>query len=328
MVINYLLIVFSAFLLNFLFLLILKKIAFKYNFFISKGTPHIGGIAVGLSFVLIGLLSLSIDGSRTKETLGILIASVTMLIFGIIDDHRELSVFWKFFVQIISISLLIILGVKTQIVNIGNAANIIITTIWVLGITNAFNHLDIMDGLAGGVAYIASLAFLILSILNGHNSLIVLALAITGSIFSFMLYNFPPAKIYMGNSGSHLLGFVLASIALAISYASTERKIALLSPILILGLPIFDTAFLILMRLMKRKSIFKKSEDHLAMRFFKKGYSKNKTLIVILSLASMYSLFGILIALVPNFLGLVIVIFMGIMSFLVAKNMSRVSING
>jgi UDP-GlcNAc:undecaprenyl-phosphate GlcNAc-1-phosphate transferase len=328
MLINYLLIATSAFLLNFFFIFILKKLTFKYNILISQRVPQIGGIAVGLSFILTCLFVFFVNSILPKEAIGIIVAATLMLIFGIIDDTRELSIMAKLLVQIIAVSLLIFFGVRTQIVYIGNIPNILITLLWILGITNAFNHLDIMDGLAGGSATIISLVFLFLAILSGDIKIIVLALSLTGAICNFLIYNLPPAKVYMGNSGSHLLGFVLASIALIISYAPMERKIALLSPILILGLPIFDTAFLIFMRIRKEKSIFKKSNDHLALRFLKKGYSKYKTLFFMLSFGLLSSLSGILLTQVPNSLGLVIIASVATVSLAIARNMSRVVIDG
>lgn len=107
----------------------------------------------------------------------------------------------------------------------------------------------------------------------------------------------------MGNSGSHFLGFLIAGIALAISYAPLHRKIALLSPVVILGLPIFDTAFLILARLLKRKMPFNKSDDHLALRFIAGGYSKKKTLLAMLVLCFLFCLFGVLLSQVSNIAG-------------------------
>jgi UDP-GlcNAc:undecaprenyl-phosphate GlcNAc-1-phosphate transferase len=113
-----------------------------------------------------------------------------------------------------------------------------------------------------------------------------------------------------------------------ISYAPMERKVALLSPILILGLPIFDTSFLILMRVRKEKSIFKKSNDHLVLRLLKKGSSKKKALLFMLLLALLFALSGILLTRVPNTLGLIIVAMVAAVSLAVTKNMSKVTIDG
>ena len=328
MPINFVLIVLSAFLLSLFFILLLKKASLKYNVLVSQGIPHIGGIAVGLAFILSSLSVFLALNILPKQALGVIIASSLILIFGIIDDLHELSVTAKFLVQLTCAFILILFGVRTQIVYIGNTLNILITLLWVLGITNAFNHLDIIDGLAGSTAVIIGAAFLYLSILGYDMKTVTLALSLTGAILGFLLYNLPPARIYMGNSGSHFLGFVLAALALMISYASMDRKVALLSPLLILGLPIFDTAFLILMRASKEKSIFKKSNDHLALRLLKKGYTKQKALSFMLSLALLFVLSGILLTRIPNLFGLLIVATVAVVSLAVTRDMGKVAIDG
>lgn len=324
MPINYLFIVLSAFSLGLFFIFLFKKLAVRYNLLIYKGIPLIGGMAMGLSFLIVSLSVFFVYRSLPQEALGIIITSLIMLIFGVIDDLRELSIPAKFLVQIIAISLLIFFGIRTRIVYIGNITNIIITFIWVLGITNAFNHLDVIDGLASGTTVIVSLAFFVISFLNGDIKTMILSLALAAAAFSFLIRNLPPARIYMGNSGSHFLGFILAAIALIISYAPLERKIALLSPLLILGLPIFDTAFLILMRIAKKSLPFKKSNDHLALRLLAIGYSKKKALLTMLSLCLFFSLCGILLSKVSNLFGIIIVAFVVLASLALSIKMSKV----
>jgi len=325
MLINCFVIFLSSFVAGMILIFLLNKFALKYKVLIPQGIPLVGGIALGLSFIIACLVGFLSYGSLPQEVKGIIVASFILLVFGVIDDWRELSILAKFSVQIIATSLLVLFGVRTQIVYIGNLANIIITFIWVLGISNAFNHLDVVDGLAAGCAIIVSLAFFVISFLNGDIKNAILALALSGAILSFLIYNLPPAKIYMGNSGSHFLGFVLAAIALAISYAPLGRKVALLSPLLILGFPIFDTIFLILMRLKQGRSVFKKSNDHLALRFLKLGYSKIKTLLFMLMVALFFSFCGIVISQASNLFGSTIIAFVLLVSLGLTRKMSRVS---
>ncbi len=328
MLINYFLLPLSGFSLSAFLIKVLKKFSLRFKILISQGIPLIGGIAIAISFILVSLLSFSLYRGLSKEVVGIIISSSFILIFGAFDDWRELSIWAKFLVQIMACSLLIFSGVRTQIVNIGNISNIIITFIWVLGVTNAFNHLDVMDGVAGGTAIIVSSAFFIISFLNGDSRTAILSLALVGAVLSFFLYNFPPAKIYMGNSGSHFLGFILAAIALVISYAPLERKIALLSPLLILGLPVFDTTFLILTRMIKKNLPFKKSNDHLALRFLALGYSKKGTLFTMLGLCLFFCLSGITVSQVSNLWGIGIVAFTFFVSLVTTIKMSKVVVNG
>ena len=328
MLIHYVAIVLGGFLLGIFFISLLKKFSLSYNLLIPKGIPLIGGLGMGSSFILVALPSFFLYSGLSKQLVGVIVSSTIMLVFGVIDDWQELSVRAKFLIQIITTSLLIVFGIRTQIVYIGNLFNIIITFIWILAITNAFNHLDIMDGLASGTALTVSFSFFVISLLNGDIKTVILTLSLIGAILSFLIYNLPPAKIYLGNTGSHFLGFVLAAIALVVSYAPLERKIALLSPLLILGLPIFDTAFLILMRIKKGKLIFRKSNDHLALRFLSRGYSKKKSLLFMLLLGLFFSLSGVVFSQVANPLGIIMVIFVALVSLIIAFRMSKIAVNG
>jgi UDP-GlcNAc:undecaprenyl-phosphate GlcNAc-1-phosphate transferase len=327
MSINYLFIFLSGFLLNLVFIFLFKRISSKYSLLIYQGIPLIGGIAIALSFVLSCSLGFFLLGRLPEEAIGIIIASLIIFIFGVIDDWRELSIVAKFLFQVMATLLLVIFGVKTQIAHIGNPLNIMITFVWVLGITNAFNHLDIMDGLAAGTAAIVGSALFAICLLNGDINMAILSLAVTTISISFLIYNFPPARIYMGNSGSHFLGFVLAAIALAISYAPLERKIALLSPLLILGFPIFDTTFIILMRINKKRLPFKKTNDHLALRFLALGHSKKKVLSVMLALCLFFALCGVAVSQVPNLSGIIIIAFLVLVTLALAMRLSKVIVD-
>ena len=187
---------------------------------------------MGGAFILTCLLSFIFCNLLSQQVAGILLASAIMLFFGIIDDFKEFSVGVKFFVQIIATSILFLFGVKTQIAFLGNILNAALTFIWVIGITNAFNLLDVADGLAAGIALIASLSFLTVSILNADINSLIISLSLIGPIAAFLIYNKPPAKVYIGNSGSHLLGFVLAALALLISFAPISQGVSKLEPAL------------------------------------------------------------------------------------------------
>jgi len=323
----YFFLILYGFFLGLVFIYMLKRFSLRHNLLMPQGTPLIGGIGMGLSFIFVALFFL-INQGLSKEIAGIIVSSSLMLAFGVFDDWRELSIGSKFLMQIIATSILVLFGVRTQIVYIGNILNIVITFIWVLGITNAFNHLDIMDSLASGVAIIVSAAFLAISILNADMRSATLCLILIGAVLSFFLGNRPPAKIYMGNAGSHWLGFILAAIALIISYAPLDRKAALLSPLLILGLPIFDTTFLVLIRLIKKSVPFKKSNDHLVLRLSALGYSKKKVLLIMFGLCLFFCLCGIASSRVPNYLGVGIVAFAALASLIIGIKMSKTTVNG
>lgn len=328
MLINYLSIFSISFLTGILAVILLKTLALKYGLFVLKGIPLVGGISLALAFIFGSLGGCFLFHLSLKVIMGIVFSSVIMLAFGLFDDHKELSIKTKFLVQIIAASVLILSGVRTKIIYIGDLANIIITLIWIIGITNAFNHLDIMDGLAGGIAIITGSAFFVIALLSADALTVILSLALIAAVFSFFLFNFPPAKIYMGNSGSHFLGFALGTIALLISYAPLERKVALFTPLLILGFPIIDTVMLILLRVGKKRVPFQKSNDHLALRFLAMGYSKKKALLVMLAWGLFFTLCGILVSQVSNILGVAIIILTALASLILFKKMSKVEVNG
>lgn len=324
MLVKYCLVFSCAFLVSLFSINALKKFSIRNQLLILKGVPLVGGIGMGLSFTLVSLTGLILGRCLSKETAGVIVCSTLMLVFGIMDDRRELSIRAKFLLQLIATGLLISLGEGTKIVYIGVLLNILITLIWVIGITNAFNHLDVMDGAASGCALLISGTFFIMSVLRQDMRSAILSLSLAGAVSSFFIYNFPPAKVYMGNSGSHFLGFVLASIALVISYAPMERKIALLSPLLILGLPIFDTTFLILARIIKKNLPFKKSNDHLVLKFLSLVRSKKKALGYLLVLCLFFCLCGLLVSQVPNFFGGLVIACIVLISLKVALKMIKV----
>ncbi|MFH1800998.1 MAG: MraY family glycosyltransferase [Candidatus Omnitrophota bacterium] len=326
MLINSLGVALSSFFLSVLFALLIKELSHRWNFLTSKGTPSIGGVSMGLAFFA-GLLSTgSYVAGFPKEIQGVLIASAVILLVGIVDDHKELSVIQKFAVQLIAASILVGFGVRTNFVYVGDPWNMVVSLLWIIGITNAMNLLDVMDGLAGGTAFVILTGFCAISAMNGDSITLTLSCVLGGTVLGFLVYNVPPAKVYMGNSGSHFLGIVLAAISLTAHYATLERPLALLVPMLLMGFPILDTLFLILMRVRKGKSAFNKSEDHMALRFLKKGYSKRKTLAVMMGWTLFFVMVGLILSKVSNLFAVLTLVFAGLGSFVLIKKMSRVQI--
>ncbi len=307
---------------------VLKKLSIRYRILMVRGMPLTGGAGMALAFSATMFLFLS-GNSRAwmrPELWGVVLASVTVLIAGVIDDIRELSVAQKFLVQTIAAFTLILFGVKTNIGFIGTAPNLLFSFLWIIGITNAVNLLDVMDGLAAMTSIPVLLCFAVLSFLKNDITTLVLSLTLAGAILGFLVYNLPPARIYMGNSGSHFLGLLLAAIALTARYATPENKVGLFAPFLILGFPIFDTVFLVLMRIKKGKSAFSKSNDHLALRYLKQGHSKGKTLLLMLAVSVFFVACGFLLSWVSNRQAVVILMAAFVFSLLLLKKMSPVDI--
>lgn len=321
---GYILVFLAALPLGLILIALLRSLALKANFVSPQGITRLGGLGMWLAFSIVCILGGSIYGVLSKTGWGIILGSGLLVAFGIIDDYKkELSVPIKFLVQIIATILLIFSGIKTQIIYIGPYLNLLVTFLWVLGITNAFNHLDIMDGLAGGIAAISSATFFFIALFNANLSIAVASLALTAVTLSFLRYNLSSIKVYMGNSGSHFLGFALSAIAIAISYAPLERKVALVCPILVLGLPVYDTLFVMFMRARKGRSIFKKSDDHFTLRLKALGYSQKKALAFMCLFGLFFSLSALIISRVSNQIGTIILFVVILVCLVLGKKVSQ-----
>ncbi|MDO8747930.1 MAG: MraY family glycosyltransferase [Candidatus Omnitrophota bacterium] len=341
MLTKYALIVLASFLVSALAVFLLKKYSLKHNLLISKGVPAVGGIALGWAFYLVCGIALIYPRGLSFQAVGILISSLAMLVVGMIDDKKELSVPAKFLTQLFCVLVLILFGVKMQIAGLGSVANLGLTVIWVLGITNAFNHLDVMDGVAASVAVIAAGGLGVICLLTAawaigspttafwpaDLNMLLLLLPLMGAVLGFLIFNLPPARVYLGNAGSHFLGFILASLALALSYAPLERRVALLSPVLVLGFPVFDTVFVVWMRILKRRSAFRKSADHLALRFLKREHSKPKALSYMLLLTLFFTLSGVALSRLANFQGVILIGVVVMAGLLVGVKMAKVDVD-
>lgn len=309
-------------------LVLLKFLALKINFVSLKGSSCLGGLSMWIVFSLAGFLVSSICGRLDNTVRGVILGSALIMAAGIIDDYkRELSIPVKLLVQVAATTLLILFGVKTQIAYIGPYLNLLVTFLWVVGITNAFNHLDIMDGLAGGVAVICSATFFVIALLNFNPGVAIFFLALAATTLGFLKYNLSSAKIYMGNSGSHFLGFVLAAMAIAISYAPLERKLSLFSPIIILGLPIFDTLFLMFARAKKGRSVLRKSNDHFALRLLAGGYSKKRALSFMYLFNLLFCLSGLIISQVSGQIAVFVLVAVIAVCLVLGKRIIKYPVN-
>ena len=321
----------AVFILSFVFSLILtsllKNLAKGEKLINQEGIPFFGGLAIFFSTILTLVIVAGLNLQLAKILLGLLLGSSLILILGLIDDFRQLSPLLNLLCQAIAVIVLIVFGLRTRIIFIGEALNIIVTLLWILGLTNAFNLLDIMDGLCGGLTFIAASTLFLLAFLSGNSTIAVVSLSLAAATLGFLIFNFPPAKIYLGNSGSMFLGFVLASLAIAISYAPIQRKIALFTPILILGLAIYDLFFVILMRMLKGKSPIRKSKDHFALRLLAIGKTKREALVIMYLFGILFSISALLVSRVTNIFGIIIIAFVIIISLLAGRKISKVRVD-
>ncbi|MCB4755705.1 MAG: undecaprenyl/decaprenyl-phosphate alpha-N-acetylglucosaminyl 1-phosphate transferase [Elusimicrobia bacterium] len=275
--------------------------------------PYLGGVAIFLAFAfsLVGVRILTSFPTGTLRSLrGILLGSFLMFALGLVDDiiHHGLHYRTKFMVQIISAAMVIGFGIHIHFIQPSWLA-IALSLLWIVGLTNAFNLIDIMDGLASGVATIAALSFLFISLPTEAIYVNFAAAALAGAALGFMPYNLSKnLKIFMGDSGSLFVGFVAASLSLGTSY-SEKTQIGVLAPLLILAVPIFDTLLVFYLRVRRGTSPFLGSKDHFPLRLEALGWPRRNILILTLCLSALFCLGAFAITRVQLLSSLVIYLF-------------------
>ena len=289
----------------------------------KDSVAYLGGVAVYLAVLL--TLALTFDLSR--EILGILLSGTIIVILGIIDDFKVLPPKIKFIGQAIAAFVLIKSGIYIKLVFLPLWLNLILSFLWLMVITNAFNIIDVMDGLATGIGCLVSIILFIVAIIN-HNGLIaILTIALAGSLLGFLRYNFEPAKIYLGDTGSLFIGLLLGALSMIGSYTQ-NNMVACFSPVIILGIPIFDTVFVIYIRWRRGIPIIYGSPDHFALRLRKWRFSTIQTVILSYAASLILGLLAIAMLLLPSnlaALGIMLVSILGGISlavFLKRINMS------
>ncbi|MCC5909667.1 MAG: undecaprenyl/decaprenyl-phosphate alpha-N-acetylglucosaminyl 1-phosphate transferase [Clostridiaceae bacterium] len=263
--------------------------------------PRLGGLAIYMAF----LLSTIIMVDMNTKLMGILAGATIIVIVGIIDDAKEISAKYKLMGQIIAALIVVNSGMRIEFVtNIldkpeGITAlqmlSIPVTVFWIVGITNTVNLIDGLDGLAAGVSSIAALSLAAVAFLNGQTQVAMVLLILAGSLIGFLPYNFNPAKIFMGDTGSLLVGFVLATISIE-GLIKSATTIAVAIPVLALGIPIFDTTFAIIRRLINKRPIMEADKGHLHHRLLEQGLSQRQTVLVLYFISMILGGSAILVA--------------------------------
>ena len=280
----------------------------------KKPIPLIGGLGIFYGFAI----SVLCFGVIDRQVMGIILGSIIMGIVGVIDDMNCLSAKVKLLFQVIAALVAINFGTEIHYIanpfanwfgpayiNLGIWA-VPVTLLWIVGITNAVNLIDGLDGLAVGVSSIASVALLALTIISKDHNVAIITAALAGAGFGFLPYNFNPAKIFMGDTGSTFLGYVLACVAVQ-GLMKTYAVISFAVPVLILGLPIFDTTFAIIRRIIKHKPIMSPDRGHLHHRLLDMGFSQRQTVAILYTLTSLLCLTGVVMALKDAYRGFILV---------------------
>lgn len=286
----------------------------------KKPMPRLGGIAVICGFIVSTIYLLivmnfegtinifDVENNYYIKLLGFLAGIIVLAITCYIDDSKGIPSWVKLVVQIIAAIIVAISGIKIENINIPFLDNkiffydwisYIITVGWIVGITNAINLIDGLDGLSSGITLISCVSLLIIFVLTPSSPLISILLitALAGAIVGFLPFNFSPAKTFIGDTGSNFLGFSLAVISI-LGVAKTYTALVLIAPIIVLGLPIFDTLYAIVRRIINGKSIkavFKADKGHLHHRLMKRGYSQKQAVLILYGLTAMLGMFAIIL---------------------------------
>jgi UDP-GlcNAc:undecaprenyl-phosphate GlcNAc-1-phosphate transferase len=235
--------------------------------------PYLGGLAIYLSFLLALTATLRFDST---EVLGLLLAGAIVLILGLIDDFGVLTPKIKLAGQVVAVATLMNASIYIKLSFLPPAAAIALSFLWLLAITNAFNIIDVMDGLAAGVAAAAAAVLFLVAIANGRTTYAVCLAALCGALVGFLRFNLSPARIYMGDAGSLFVGLMLGALSMNNSY-TRRNLVASLAPIVILGVPVFDMLFVMYIRHRRGLPVMRGSPDHFALRLRRWRLSTRQT---------------------------------------------------
>lgn len=270
----------------------------------KKPTPRIGGIAIIFGF----LVAICCFGRMTRELMAMLVGAAIIAVMGFVDDCKNLDAKLKFVIQIIA-ALVVMIGGNIRITvftnpNIFSNSQYLVlpwwlsgiaTILWIVFITNAVNFIDGLDGLAAGVSAIMSVSLVFIAIRVGEYSVAVIGLAIMGACFGFLPFNFNPAKIFMGDTGSTFLGFILATLSIQGVFKS-YAVISFAVPLLILGLPLFDAMFAMIRRIYNGKSPMSADRGHLHHRLIDMGFSQKQTVFILYAISGILGITAVLLA--------------------------------
>ena len=284
----------------------------------KKPMPRLGGLAVISGFfvsIIYLFITTSIEGKLNLfgqenyyiKMIGFFAGILVLGITCYIDDVKGIPSLVKLASQIIASIIVVACGIRIENISIpftqgkiviSEVFSYIITICWIVGITNAINLIDGLDGLSSGVTLISCLSLLMVFALNGSPLIaIVLITALAGALVGFLPFNFSPAKTFIGDTGSNFMGFSLAIISI-LGVAKTYTALVLIAPIIILGMPIFDTIFAIFRRIIKGKSIkavFKPDKGHLHHKLMSKGYTQKQAVLIMYGITAILGMFAVIL---------------------------------
>lgn len=275
----------------------------------QRPTPRLGGIAVYLSFLL-SLLLVPTFGNMVTDTfheslpqlIGLMLPATTIFLLGIYDDIRGLSAISKMAGQAMAAGMIYFLGFRIDMLStpfgggwdVPPILEFLFTVAWIVGITNAFNLIDGIDGLAAGASVFAMLSILVFSIAQGNPEISLLAIVLVGATIGFLRYNFNPATIFLGDSGSLFLGFMVAVLSLVGSQKGSTI-VAIAIPLVSFGLPVMETGLSVMRRFLNGTPVFGSDRGHIHHMLLRRGLNQRQVVIVLYGVCALFSLFGLML---------------------------------
>lgn len=238
--------------------------------------PLVGGIVIFLTVLLGGLFQGALE---LPPIWSFVLPAIIVFLFGLVDDLRGLSVFWKLIGQLLATTLMITFGVQIRLFDQFPWLNVLITYIWMVGITNAFNFVDSMDGLATGLGVLAAGFFMLVTFDSEQLNLSLFSAILVGACLGSFYYTATPAKFFLGDSGAQFLGFILAGLAIEYNPLGFLRIQSWFVPIMLVGVPIFDTTLVVVSRLRRGNPIYRAGRDHTYHRLVKLGLGSNRAVL-------------------------------------------------
>lgn len=243
----------------------------------SRTTALFGGVAIYFTFLIATPIFVT---PLTNKFLGIIAGGTILFVIGIVDDLKPVKPYTKLLVQITAAIVAVIFGVKIEMFT--PVIALPLTVLWIVAITNAFNLLDNMDGLSAGIAFITAVILSIVSAMQGRWELVTLSLIIAGTSLGFLRYNFNPASIFMGDCGSMFLGFTIGALSIVGTYQHASNLIVIMAvPVLIMVIPIFDTALVTVMRKLTGRAVLHGGKDHISHRLVILGLSERQAVLLL-----------------------------------------------
>ncbi len=290
--------------------------------------PRMGGVAIFFGFlVAFGIAVIFMSELRSRQAVGLVLGAIIILASGMIDDIYSLKPRYKLITQFIAALVVVLTGTRLNIhmppiSGYINAFSIPLTMLWIMGMTNAVNYIDGLDGLAAGVSTIAALCLTALCVITGSPVAVVLSAAVAGSCMGFLPRNFSPAEVIMGDTGALFLGYVLAVTSI-IGLFKGYAVLAVLTAFFALSLPIFDIVFATLRRMIRRYSITDADDakGHIHYRLMASGFTTRQSVFILYALSTVSAILAVVIA-VENIWALIITI-VGLAIMLVTIYMYR-----